>query len=332
MLLLDALKCQNSSPRPPVWLMRQAGRYLPQYRTFKKNTPLNELFHNSDAIVHVTKMPLEEFAFDAAILFSDILMVLDAFDFPWYFKEGEGPVIRCDLSNLNTIKKREAAEVYPHIGSAIKKLKQELSIPLFGFAGGPFTIATYLLEKSHKNATDSTLRWSKVQPEKLHLLLEEITHATLEYLLYQIEAGVDAIQIFDSWAGLSPLFATFSLPYLKKLVVGLSHKNVPLLLFTRGACKQASLLANLCPTGLSLDWEEEMGQMRKKFPLPLVLQGNLDPELLCRSKPEIAEAVDRLLESMQGDPGYIFNLGHGILPQTPLENVHFLLEKVQKRL
>lgn len=301
--------------------MRQAGRYMPQYQSLRKKQSLIDMFHDVEKVVEVTLLPIHLLNVDAAILFSDILSVCDGLGVGWEFVEGKGPVIAEPVIPGWKFNKRPVDVAYSHIIKAIRTLKNELKVPLLGFAGAPFTIASYLIGGEHK-----TKRWLYTEPESFGHLLDEICDATIEYLNCQIEAGVDAVQIFDSWANLlnTPSFRRYSLHYMDKIIRGI--KKVPVILFCRGSCFFAEELASINPACISCDWSQEMAQIRKKIPLPL--QGNLDPMILQSSKSRILQEADSLLNAMRGDPGYIFNLGHGILPETPFENVRTLVNHV----
>lgn len=318
--MLKALKNENRA-RPPIWLMRQAGRYMPQYQELRKKQSLFDMFHDVEKVVEVTLLPIHLLNVDAAILFSDILSVCDGLGVGWEFVEGKGPVIKDLVTPGWKFNKKAPQDAYSHISAAIQLLKKELKIPLLGFAGAPFTVASYLIGGEHK-----TKRWLYSEPEAFEKLLDEICEATIEYLNVQIEAGVDAVQLFDSWAHLldTPSFRRYSLHYMDKIIR--SIKKVPVILFCRGSCFFAEELASVKPACISLDWSGELCELRKKIPLPL--QGNLDPMILQGSKARIIKETDRLLQSMKNDSGYIFNLGHGILPETPFENVRTLVDHV----
>jgi uroporphyrinogen decarboxylase len=325
-LFLNALHGRNDG-RAPIWLMRQAGRYMPQYRKIKGSHPLKDLFHHPELIAEITQLPYELLGVDALILFSDILMVLDGLGVNYVFEEQRGPII---LDPIETLSVNPADMTYGHIYEGIQLIKKDLHVPLIGFCGGPFTIATYLLEKGHSKEFAATKKLMYSYPSEFHSLLEKITEATIDYLNVQIEAGVDALQIFDSWAGIlsRPNFKIFSLYYLKRVKEGLK-KEVPLILFCRGSCQYAEELSTLLPHAVSLDWSEELGIMRARMPQKIALQGNLDPGVLLGTPQSIEKAAYLMLKNREGDPGYIFNLGHGVLPMTPYENVLFLVDYVK---
>lgn len=277
--------------------MRQAGRYLPAYRKLREKYALRDLFFTPELAAQVTLLPIE-LGVDAAILFSDITVVALALGFQLDFCEG--PQITGHLQ-------RRGIDILTPIAEAIGLVKPQLHVPLIGFCGGPFTVASYI------NGDPA--------------LLDPITEVTIEYLHMQEKAGVDAIQIFDSWADrLSKQeFQQFCIPYLKRLIDAV---NVPVIVFMRGACQRVDALVQLGPDAISFDWgTEPLSELRKK--VPMAVQGNLHPDLLYEPLPVIAKKTKDLLDSMQGDPGFIVNLGHGVKPDTPVEAVRCLINTVR---
>lgn len=301
-----ALEFKNEGP-PPVWFMRQAGRYLPEYQALRKRHSIETLFATPDLITEVTLQPITRFGLDAAILFSDILTILHAMGFSVTFPKGPqvtGTLQPLDLTQID------------YVYTAIKQLKRELTVPLIGFCGGPYTIASYLLDDVKKEMYSN--------PTAFHTLLQTITDALKLHLENQVQAGVDALQIFDSWAGTLPYdhFTTFSLPYLKQLI----HPTCPTILFTRNSSVLTHELAALGPAALACDWLRPLASIRKTHPT-LPLQGNLDPEILLSTN--VKAHTQKLLTSMHGDRGFILNLGHGILPTTPISAVEELLDTLR---
>ncbi|MFZ0565080.1 MAG: uroporphyrinogen decarboxylase [Chlamydiales bacterium] len=326
-LLLDALHCQNKEGRPPIWLMRQAGRYLPEYQAIKKKRKLFDLFHDLEAIVQITKLPIDILQVDAAILFSDILTVLEGLSLRYDFQEKVGPVI---YDSPSKIVPREAREVYSHIFQSIRLLKQELSVPLIGFAGAPFTVAAYLIEGGSSKDYKRTKQWLYRRPESFQSILDQVTQATIDYIDCQIEAGVDAIQLFDSWANRLGIweFRQFCLKPMEKITSAVKKRGIPLILFCLGSSLFAPDLASLNPSAISIDWSGDLPSLRHQIPSHIALQGNLDPMVLYGSRERIRLAVDRLLQPLQDEPGYIFNLGHGMLPDIDVDQVKFLVDYV----
>ncbi|NGX60545.1 MAG: Uroporphyrinogen decarboxylase [Chlamydiae bacterium] len=321
--ILDALHQKNFAP-PPIWMMRQAGRYLPEYRKLKGSRSLYEMFHDPNTIIEVTLQPIKRLHTDAAILFSDILTVLDGLGVSYEFQEGIGPVVAPFSPPLSL---RPPHETYAPITHAIKELRNALPVPLLGFAGAPFTVACYLIEGKTSHDQKKTKQMLMRDPQGFSKLLDVITEATIAYLQEQVNAGVQAIQLFDSWANVLSLedFRKCSLQPMEKI---LQAVDVPVILFCRGSCFFAEELASIKPAGISLDWSGEIAEIRKRVGPGITLQGNLDPMVLYGSKQEIAKRVDPILESMEGDPAFIFNLGHGLLPDIPVENVEFLVDYV----
>jgi len=324
--ILKALRCENREG-PPVWIMRQAGRYLPAYRTLRQRYGLNDLFHQPELAAEVTQLPLKVLNVDAAILFSDILVIAEVFGLKVHFPESGGPFIEPILKTDQDILALSAGSVserLSYVFNTIALLKKDLSLPLLGFAGAPFTVASYLVQGDVKE-------WIYRNPIGFHLLLNKLTEATIEYLRLQIKAGVQAVQIFDSWANLLsyPQFMEFSIAYLKQIVEALKSSQVPVILFCRGSSSSPQELAALTPSAISFDWQKELSVIRTQVPASIAVQGNLDPSLLKAPMPVIEKAVEKLLLSMRGDPGFIVNLGHGILPDTPMEHVECFVNCVK---
>jgi uroporphyrinogen decarboxylase len=325
--LLDALACQNRK-RPPIWIMRQAGRYLPSYKALRARYPLIDLFHNSHLAAEVTLLPLKEMPLDAAILFSDILMVLELFGCTVHYPEGKAPMVELPSGvQIEDLQATAAADKLSYVKQTIQLLKPSLNVPLIGFCGGPFTVASYLIEKNHRDSLSATKKWLFTDPHAFHQLLKKITAASIDYLKMQEEAGVDVIQIFDSWAHvLGPVdFRLCCLDYLQEIM---AHLSVPVILFCRGSCLRLAELAALAPAAISFDWQGELEQIAGQMPRSIAIQGNLDPDLLRGEISILEERAKELLLQMQGHPGYIFNLGHGILPDTPVDNVKRLVDLV----
>jgi len=326
------LKALRSEPvdRPPVWFMRQAGRYLPEYQALRARYSLKEMFSTPELALQATLQPIHRFSLDAAILFSDILVIAEALGLSVDFAKIGGPRVfplvksSKDVENMQG-KPVESALFY--VKETIAQLLPELNIPLIGFCGGPVTVASYLVEEQGTEKLRATKKWMYSDPVSFHALLEKITDKTVDYLKMQEEAGVDAIQIFDSWAGLLPpsLFSAFVLPYLERLIKAVS---LPVIVFCRGSCTYAKELAALSPTAISIDGQREMCEVRKEVPEGIALQGNLDPDLLQAPLPIVEEETRRLLKSMQGTRGFIVNLAHGVLPETPVEAVERLVRTV----
>jgi uroporphyrinogen decarboxylase len=332
-LLLDALNYENQS-RPPVWLMRQAGRYLPTYRALRSKHSFLEMVRTPELAVEVTLMPIKQLNMDAAILFCDILVLLEALNMKLHFDDGSGPVIETPLTDASSVACLPAPcirESLGYVSQTIQQLLPQLKVPLIGFCGAPFTLASYMIEGKSSRDLRKTKQWMLKDPDSFHRLLHHLALLAIEYLTMQVEAGVQAIQIFDSWANYlgHTQFREFSLAYLKLIVDAMQSKGIPIILFCRGSSVFATQLAEIQPAAVSLDWNSDLLAMRHLIPKGIALQGNLDPDVLYAPQPVIKREAQRLLAGMKGHPGYIFNLGHGILPDVPHENVKFLVETIQ---
>ena len=323
---LSALAGQNSL-HPPVWIMRQAGRYLKEYRDLRSKHSFLDLCYNPELIQEVTLLPLKKFELDAAILFSDILIPLSALNIPFRFEEGKGPIVETnlDFSKLPTLDSARYKHLFSFQTQAIKELKNELKVPLLGFAGAPFTLAAYLIERGSSHHFEKTKIFAYDHPKQFHALLDLLTELVRLSLQHQIDAGVDAVQIFDTHLNLlSPTdVQRFVLPTLKNVLHGL---KVPTILFAKG--HHGALLTESKPTALSVDWTVDMAALRRQFP-SLVLQGNLDPMVLLSNRENIIRQTRHVMDTIPSDPAYIFNLGHGILPTTPPDAVHTVIDTIR---
>lgn len=336
-LLLDALKCKNNSGQPPVWLMRQAGRYLPEYRAMREKYDFLTMCHTPELAAEVTLMPIKRYAFDGAILFCDILVVPEALEVGLRFDEGVGPIIEHPLSTGADIAKLPAISVeekLSYVAAAIRLLKKKLQVPLIGFAGAPFTLASYMIEGRSSKSWSKTKKWMLDDPVSFHQLLRLLADYTIDYLKMQVEAGIDALQLFDSWAHVLSHhhFCEFSLKYMRYILDGLRASginHIPTILFCRGSSLFAPLMAEAKPSAISLDWNASIGAVRKALPREIAIQGNLDPDILLASKETLCQEVRRILSEVKGEPGFIFNLGHGITPQVDPSQVQALVDTVR---
>lgn len=330
-LFLQALQGKNVGTRPPVWLMRQAGRYMASYRKLRGQYSFLELCKEPELVATVTELPIQQFGFDAAIVFSDILLIVEALGFDLRFEEDRGPIIEPILSHRDAISSLRGRSIMPHLDcvvNGVKLIKQRLDRPLIGFAGAPFTIASYLIEGKSSRELRKTKQWMLCDPESFHQLLDLLSDYTIEYLNHLIDAGVDAIQLFDSWTSVLayPQFEEFSAKYLQKICRGL--KKCPVILFCKGSSLFYESLAVIQPQAISLDWQCDLKSVRQNVPVSIALQGNLDPDILLAERAVVQKEVKNILNKMRGDQGFIFNLGHGILPATPEENVHQLVTTI----
>ncbi|PWU04513.1 MAG: uroporphyrinogen decarboxylase [Verrucomicrobia bacterium] len=330
---LAACNQQNPS-RPPIWIMRQAGRYLPEYRSLKEKYSFLELVKTPDLAAEVTLQPLKRFPLDASIIFSDILIIPEALGQSYHFKEEGGIAMDFSLDSptkINSLDNSNIQEKLSYLGDALKLVRSSLGSDkaLLGFGGAPWTLATYMVEGGSSKDFTKIKSLAYQSPALFHNLMEKITFSLIDLFKLQIDSGADAIQIFDSWGSLCPGidYWDLSLKWIKTIIDALP-KDFPIILFTKGMSHHAE---NLLKTGakiLSLDWTVNMHQFLKTLPTPTSLQGNLDPVIL-NTTPEIVRTnALKLLDQMQSHPGFIFNLGHGILPEAKIENVQTLIQTV----
>lgn len=335
--LLAVLRGERQS-RPPIWLMRQAGRYLPEYRELRaEKGGFLDLCYDSATAAKVTLQPIERFAFDGAILFSDILVIPHALGQELWFEPGEGPrlappLAEADLADLIAMPERLA----PVIETA-RQVRAQLprQTTFLGFAGSPWTVATYMVAGAGSRDQGAARRLAYTQPARFEALIDAIVAMTADYLCAQIEAGVDAVQLFDSWAGsLSPAqFRQWVIAPNAAIVkaVKARHRDVPIIGFPKGAGAKLVDYANeVGVDALGLDETIDPRWAAKVLPRDIPLQGNLDPLALIAGGATLDRAIDTILEALADRP-HIFNLGHGILPDTPIENVERLVDRVRNR-
>jgi len=331
-LLLDALQCRNKS-RPPIWLMRQAGRYMPEYRALRAKHSFLEMCHQPELIAEITQLPIRAFGMDAAILFSDILVIPEALGVGLRFEDGVGPIIERPLNSAQDVAKLLSIDMHDRLNyvvDGIRLLKPTLNVPLIGFCGAPFTMASYMIEGGSSRDLRKTKQWMLSDPTSFHQLMDHLAECAIASLEMQIDAGVQAVQIFESWAGMLACaqLREFSFAYLDKIVKRIGTK-VPVILFCRGASSLIPETIKMNPQGISIDWNADLAAVRQIVPPTMAIQGNLDPHVLCAPLHVVRKEAKRLLEEMRGHPGYIFNLGHGITPDVPVDAVKTLIECVQ---
>ena len=315
--------------------MRQAGRYMPDYRALRSKHTLWQLFHEPELAAEVTFLPITLLDVDAAILFSDILVLAEVFGKKIVFPEVGGPFVSPfveTLADIEALSAKPVEEVLSYVQKTLLIVKPGLNVPLFGFCAGPFTLASYMIEGAGKNGFAKTKNLMENHPEHFHLLLSKIAEASLEYLRMQVKAGADAVQLFDSWASVlsEDQFCTFCLPFWKQIIDGLEDLKAPVIVFCRDSYKFAPLIATISPDAISIDEKGDMLALRKQLGQNIALQGNLCPEFLRDATPEMVTlSTQKLLHSMQGERGFIMNLGHGVLPLTPVENVQAFVQTVK---
>lgn len=326
----------------PVWMMRQAGRYLPEYNeTRKRAGSFLDLCKNRDFATEVTLQPLARYPLDAAILFSDILTVPDAMGLGLSFVQGEGPVFERPLRSEWEIRDLSVPDPIEHLGyvmNAVSSIRKALdgSVPLIGFAGSPWTLATYMVEG--KGGSDFLIikKMAYARPDLLHHILDITAQAVTHYLNAQIEAGAQAVMIFDSWGGAlsHAAYREFSLAYMKRIVAGLTRERdgqvVPVVVFTKAGGLWLEAQAAIGADALGLDWTIDIGEARRRVGDKVALQGNLDPAVLLSNPTTIEREVDAILASYGHGKGHVFNLGHGITQFTPPENAGAMIEAVHK--
>lgn len=325
-LLLDALRGRNHN-RPPIWLMRQAGRYMPSYQKIRERASFLEMCTKPELIEKVTLLPIQELNVDAAILFSDILLVPQALGFDLRFDESKGPIITNPLESISDLSKFQIQHQFPFVTEAIHSLKKRLKVPLIGFAGAPFTLASYIIEGTLSRDLKKTKKWLYQDIEGFTKILHFLEKAIIQSLKIQIQAGCEVIQLFDSWAHVLsiPQFEQLCLQSLTRIVQAL---NVPTIYFCKNSSFLAPLIAKTGVTAISLDWLKPLHEVRANLPQH-PLQGNLDPSALHLPKTLMKNEVQKILQSMHKDPRFIFNLGHGILPDAPYDQVKHLIDLVK---
>ncbi len=328
----------------PIWLMRQAGRYLPEYcATRKRAGSFLQLCKSPAMACEVTLQPLERFPLDAAILFSDILTVPDAMGLGLYFSEGEGPKFERPVRTEEAVRALQApdpAVELRYVIDAVSEIRRALdnSVPLIGFSGSPWTLASYMIEGGASDDYRHMKTMMYDRPDLLHHLLTVTARAVTDYLNAQIEAGAQAVMIFDSWGGALSAhgYLEFSLAYMQRIIAGLKREHdgerVPVIMFTKGGGQwlEAQAQAEAGADALGLDWTTDIGLARQKVGHKVALQGNFDPTALFAQPAAIAREAERILDSYGPHPGHVFNLGHGISQHTPPEHVSALVEAVHR--
>jgi uroporphyrinogen decarboxylase len=315
----------------PVWMMRQAGRYMPEYRALREKHTLLELCKTPELAMKVTLQPLK-LGVDAAILFADILLPLEPMGAPFEFAKGEGPVIHApikDRAGVDALRVIEPTDGLGYVMAAIELLKKELPIPLIGFAGAPFTLASYLVEGGKSRDFLKTKKLMYGEPETWSLLMGKLAEVVRKYLHAQIDAGADAVQLFDSWVGqLSPAdYIQYVQPHVAHILQDVQKRGVPVIHF--GVGTQALLPAMRAAGGtvIGLDWRTPLRETWDALG-DCAVQGNLDPTVLFAPRAVALEHAQRVIDAAAGRPGHIFNLGHGILPETPVDTVHAVVDHV----
>ncbi len=326
----------------PVWIMRQAGRYLPEYRaTRAKAGSFMDLCENPDLACEVTLQPLKRYDLDAAILFSDILTIPDAMGLGLYFSEGEGPKFKRPLKTMADIEQLpnpDPEKELRYVMDAVRTIRRELngSVPLIGFSGSPWTLATYMVEGGTTKDFGKVKGMMFENPKAMHLILEKLAASVTSYLNAQIAAGAQAVMIFDTWGGvLSPeTYKEFSLNYMQQIVSGLTReadgRQVPVTLFTKGGGRWLELMADTGCDALGLDWTQDIHEARQRVGDRVALQGNMDPCVLYASPEVIKQEVKNVISGFGEGNGHVFNLGHGIHQHIDPDKVTVLVDAVHE--
>ncbi len=327
--------------RTPVWIMRQAGRYLPEYREIRQQAgSFMNLCRNPELACEVTLQPLRRFDLDAAILFSDILTVPDAMGLGLYFEPGEGPRFERTVRDAASVDRLPVPDVdaeLRYVTDAVSRVRRALdgSVPLIGFSGSPWTLATYMVEGGSSKDFRHIKALAYDQPEVMHRLLEKTARAVTAYLNAQIEAGAQAVMIFDTWGGAlaHDAYPRLSLQYAQQIIDGLIRtregRRVPVTFFTKGGGIWLEAIAESGADALGIDWTLSMDEARRRVGDRVALQGNLDPSILYARPEVIHREVDRVLREFGPGSGHVFNLGHGVHPQIPPEHVKAMVDAVR---
>ena len=332
---LAACHCQPVDCTP-IWIMRQAGRYLPEYRKLKEKYSFLECVRTPELAAEISLQPLRRFDLDAAIIFSDILVIPEALGQGYQFKDGGGIKMDYKIESMNQIENLDRSRIdekLSYVFEALTLLRNELGsdTAILGFGGSPWTLAAYMTAGESSDKFTTVNRLFTDDRDIFNALMEKLTASLIDYFKLKIDAGVDALQIFDSWGGLCPdgSYWEASLRWIKDIIDALPP-DIPVILYAKGMAHHAS---SLCQTGsrvLSVDWKMPLHELRSKVSPSIALQGNLDPAILSTNPEKVRDEAEKILQSMRGDPGHIFNLGHGILPDAHIENVETLVETVHR--
>ena len=326
----------------PIWIMRQAGRYLPEYRAVRAIAGgFMDLCENADLACEVTMQPLERYDLDAAILFSDILTIPDAMGLGLYFAEGEGPKFERPLKTLADVQKLavpDPEDELRYVMNAVRTIRKELNgrVPLIGFSGSPWTLATYMVEGGTTKDFGKVKGMMFSDPKAMHLLLDTLAQSVTSYLNAQIAAGAQAVMVFDTWGGVlsDEKYQEFSLNYMQQIVSGLTReadgRQVPVTLFTKGGGRWLEKMADTGCDALGLDWTQDIGQARQRVGDKVALQGNMDPSVLYASPEVIKSEAKKVISGFGKGPGHVFNLGHGIHQHIDPEKVTVLVDAVHE--
>ncbi|UVK76714.1 MAG: uroporphyrinogen decarboxylase [Sodalis sp. Fle] len=326
----------------PIWMMRQAGRYLPEYKATRAEAgDFMSLYRNPELACQVTLQPLRRFPLDAAILFSDILAVPDAMGLGLWFEQGEGPRFKRPIQSKRDVSQLPIPDPEQELGyvmNAVRTIRHNLqgAVPLIGFSGSPWTLATYMVEGSSSKTFTKIKKMMYAEPKTMHQLLEKLADSVVLYLNGQIRAGAQAVMVFDTWGGVltGTDYRTFSLDYMHKIIENLQRKHdghqVPITLFTKGGGQWLEAMAATGCDALGLDWSTDIADARRRVGDKVALQGNMDPAVLYANTSRIEQEVATILGGFGKGKGHVFNLGHGINQDVPLEHVAHFIEAVHR--
>ncbi len=324
--------------RTPIWMMRQAGRYLPEYRAVRAKSDFLTMCKTPELAAEVTIQPIDLIGVDAAILFSDILVIPEAMGMNLEMVESKGPVFHNPIrsfEDMRSLKRIDPTKELKYVLDAVELTKKELNsrVPLIGFSGSPWTLLTYMVEGKGSKNFGEVKKMIYNEPKLAHELLDMIADTVTEYLNAKIDAGCDAVQIFDTWGGILSQndYREFSLNYVEKIISGLKRDRQPVIYFAKGVHHQLDKVASCGADVLGLDWTMDIGKVREQVGDKVALQGNLDPTILLASKDVIEEKAQKVMESFGKGSGHIFNLGHGILPNVPPANAKALVDFVKEK-
>lgn len=326
---------REETDHTPVWFMRQAGRYQPEYRKIKEKYSIVDICKIPEVCTEVTMLPIQQFDLDAAIVFSDIMIPLEPMGINFEYKAGVGPVIDNPIKNVadvNKLRPIDPERDLAYTGQALQMLKERLNVPCLGFVGAPYTLASYMIEGGPSKNYILIKQLMRDKGDAWHLLMDRLTTAMTEYCLFQLRSGAAAVQLFDSWVGnLSrDEYMKYVFPYMKQMVSEIKAiSDAPVIMF---GVNTAHLLEDFKATGVDVvgfDWKTDLTSNWDRIGRDIAVQGNLDPTLLFSEWDQVEEKATSILEEMRGNKGFIFNLGHGILPKTPVENVRNLARLVR---
>jgi len=320
----------------PVWFMRQAGRYMQEYQAVRAKHSILDVCKTPELAAQVTLQPIDRFPLDAAIIFADILLPLEPMGLSLAFTEGEGPVIKNPVRDRAAVERLKIidGDELRYVEEAIRQARKALTgkVPLIGFAGAPFTLASYAIEGGGSKNFITTKQFMYREPETWHKLMDKLARVVTDYLSRQIRAGAQAVQLFDSWVGCLSAgdYAEYVLPHVQQIFEGLKRENVPTIHFGTGTAGLLKLMKKAGGTVIGVDWRLHLDEAWATVGHDVAVQGNLDPVVLFAPRHEIERRVEDILQRAAGRPGHIFNLGHGILPNTPVESVAAAAEFVHK--